>query len=292
MTSAQIGAARITRIEESYEPNFEARTFFPDWRDELVAEHLHWMVPDHFEPATGWIKLSVHSWLIEIGGRTILIDTCIGNHKPRPARPKWHQLNTPYLDRLKAAGVRPEQIDMVMCTHLHVDHVGWNTRLDNGRWVPTFPNARYVFSKTDYDHFRAIDSDPKTGPASHGSFRDSVLPVVEAGLAQMVDGAQAVEEFLAVEPAPGHTPGHVVIKLASQSRQALFCGDAIHHALQVYHPAWNSFACLDQEAARRTRRKLLEDCARSGALLMPQHFGAPHLCHVEADGDGFRPRFG
>lgn len=292
MTTAQIGAARITRIEESYEPNFEARTFFPDWRDEIVAEHLHWMVPDHFEPATGWIKLSVHSWLIEIGGRTILIDTCIGNHKPRPARPKWHQLNTPYLDRLKAAGVRPEQIDMVMCTHLHVDHVGWNTRLDNGRWVPTFPNARYVFSKADYDHFRAIDSDPQTGPASHGSFRDSVLPVVEAGLAQMVEGAQAIEEFLAVEPAPGHTPGHVVIKLASQSRQAFFCGDAIHHALQVYHPAWNSFACLDQEAARRTRRKLLEDCAGSGALLMPQHFGAPHLCHVEANGDGFRPRFG
>ena len=292
MTTTTIGAAKITRIEESYEPNFEAQTFFPDWRDELVAEHLQWMVPDHFEPATGWIKLSVHSWLIEIGGRTILIDTCIGNHKARPARPKWHQLNTPYLDRLKAAGVRPEQIDMVMCTHLHVDHVGWNTRLDNGRWVPTFPNARYVFSKADYDHFGAIDSDPKTGPASHGSFRDSVLPVVEAGLAQMVDGAQAIEEFLAVEPAPGHTPGHVVIKLASQSRQAFFCGDAIHHALQVYHPAWNSFACLDQEAARRTRRKLLEDCAGSGALLMPQHFGAPHLCHVEAKGDGFRPRFG
>jgi glyoxylase-like metal-dependent hydrolase (beta-lactamase superfamily II) len=290
--TAQIGAATITRIEESYEPNFEARTFFPDWRDEIVAEHLHWMAPDHFEPATGWIKLSVHSWLIEIGGRTILIDTCIGNHKPRPARPKWHQLNTPYLDRLKAAGVRPEQVDMVMCTHLHVDHVGWNTRLDNGRWVPTFPNARYVFSKADYDHFRAIDSDPQTGPASHGSFRDSVLPVVEAGLAQMVEGTQAIEEFLAVEPAPGHTPGHVVIKLASQSRQAFFCGDAIHHALQVYHPTWNSFACLDQEAARRTRRKLLEDCAGSGALLMPQHFGAPHLCHVEADGDGFRPRFG
>ena len=102
-----IGAATITRIEESYEPNFEAKTFFSDWRDESVAEHLPWMVPNHFEPATGWIKLSVHSWLIEIGGRRILIDTCIGNHKDRPLRPKWHQMNTPYLERLAKAGVTP-----------------------------------------------------------------------------------------------------------------------------------------------------------------------------------------
>jgi glyoxylase-like metal-dependent hydrolase (beta-lactamase superfamily II) len=288
---ATVGAASITRIEESYEPNFEARTFFTDWRDEVVAPHLRWMVPNHFDPASGWIKLSVHSWLIEIGGRRILIDTCIGNHKPRPARPKWHQLNTPYLDRLAAAGVRPEQIDMVMCTHLHVDHVGWNTRLDNDRWVPTFPNARYVFSKTDYDHFLAVDRDPQTGPASHGAFRDSVLPVVEAGLAQMVDGAQAIEEHLVVEPAPGHTPGHVIIKLASQNARAFFSGDVIHHAIQVYHPAWNSFACLDPEAARRTRRKLLEDCAGAGALLAPQHVGAPFMCRIDAQGDGFRPRF-
>ena len=290
-TTATIGAAKITRIEESYEPNFEARTFFPDWRDEIVAGHLHWMVPHHFDAASGWLKLSVHSWLIEIGGRTILIDTCVGNHKSRSARPKWHLLDTPYLQRLAAAGLRPEQVDMVMCTHLHVDHVGWNTRLDNGRWVPTFPNARYVFSKTDYQHFLEIDRDPERGPASHGSFRDSVLPVVEAGLAEMVEGAARIEEHLAIEPTPGHTPGHVAIRLASRGAQALFAGDAIHHAIQVYHPNWNSFACLDQEAARRSRRKLLEDCAGSGALLAPQHFGAPHLCHIDESGDGFTPRF-
>ena len=218
----------------------------------------------------------MHSWLIEIGGRRILIDTCVGNHKSRPARPKWHQLDTPYLQRLAAAGLRPEQVDMVMCTHLHVDHVGWNTRLDNGRWVPTFPNARYVFSKTDYDYFLALDRDPERGPASHGSFRDSVLPVVEAGLAQMVEGAPRIEEHLAIEPAPGHTPGHVAIKLASQSHRRCSPATRSITRIQVYHPEWNSFACLDQDAARRSRRKLLEDCAGSGALLAPQHFGAPH----------------
>ena len=165
MTTATIGAAKISRIEESYDFFFEAKTFFTDWRDEIVAEHLPWMVPDHFDPASGYLKLSIHSWLIEIGGRRVLIDTCVGNHKSRKQRPFWDQLNTPYLERLAAAGVRPEQIDMVMCTHLHVDHVGWNTRLDNGRWVPTFPNAKYVFSKTDYDHFLAIDRDPEKGVA-------------------------------------------------------------------------------------------------------------------------------
>jgi glyoxylase-like metal-dependent hydrolase (beta-lactamase superfamily II) len=287
-----LGAAKITRIEESYEPNFEARTFFADWRPELVEPHMGWMAPDHYDPASGYLKLSVHSWLIEVGGRTILIDTCVGNHKPRPARPQWHQLETPYLRRLAAAGVKPEQIDMVMCTHLHVDHVGWNTKLDNGRWVPTFPNARYVFSKTDYDHFHTLDRDPAKGPANHGSFRDSVLPVVDAGLAQMIDGAQALDEHLAIDPAPGHTPGHVVFSFASQGAQALFCGDVIHHAIQVYHPEWNSFACADGPTARQSRRALLERCAGSGALLAPGHFGAPFVCHVDHAKEGFVPRFG
>jgi glyoxylase-like metal-dependent hydrolase (beta-lactamase superfamily II) len=291
MTQVRIGAATVSRIEESYGPNFEAAKFFADWRPEVVDQHRDWMVPDHYDPASGFIKLSVHSWLIRIGGRTILIDACVGNHKPRPARPMWHMMETPYLERLAEAGVRPEQIDMVMCTHLHMDHVGWNTRLDNGRWVPTFPNARYVFSQADYDHYLALDRDPEKGPVNHGSFRDSVLPVVEAGLAQMVAGAHAIDEHLRIEPAPGHTPGTVAIKLGSQGQQALFCGDILHHAVQVFHPEWNSFACADAINARKSRRKVLEDCAGSGALLMPAHFGAPFVCHIETRGSRFTPRF-
>src|SRR5436190_24035837 len=287
----RIGAATAARIEETYEPNFNAVRFFPDWNPAVIEEHASWLAPDHYDPASGMLKLSVHSWLLTVGGKRILIDACVGNHKPRPVRKMWDMLNTPYLERLAAAGARPEQIDMVMCTHLHVDHVGWNTRLDNGRWVPTFPNAKYVFSKTDYDHFLAVDRNPETGPAIGGALRDSVLPVVEAGLAHMVEGAQPIEEHISLEPAPGHTPGHVLINLASQGSQAFFSGDIIHHRIQVYHPAWNSFACLDQVTARKSRRMLLEKCAGSGALLAPQHFGAPHLCHIDAKGDGFTPRF-
>jgi len=291
MTEVRIGAATVSRIEESYEPNFEAATFFADWQSDIVEKHRDWMVSDHFDPASGFLKLSVHSWLISIGGRTILIDACVGNHKPRPARPKWHLMQTRYLERMAEAGVQPEQIDIVMCTHLHMDHVGWNTRLDNGRWVPTFPNARYVFSQADYDHYLALDRDPEKGPVNHGSFRDSVLPVVDAGLAQMVSGVHTVDEHLSIEPAPGHTPGTVAIKLASRGERAVFCGDILHHAVQVFHPEWNSFACADATNARKSRRRVLEDCAGSGALLMPAHFGAPFVCHIDERGSRFTPRF-
>ena len=178
MTEVKLGAATVQRIEESYEPNFDAKMFFPDWQPAVVQEHRDWLLPNHYDEPSGFLKLSVHSWLLTVGGKRILIDTCVGNHKSRPHRPKWHLMETPYLARLKAAGVEPDQVDMVMCTHLHVDHVGWNTRLENGKWVPTFKNAKYVFSRTDYDHYLKVDTDPKTAPANAGSFRDSVLPVV------------------------------------------------------------------------------------------------------------------
>ncbi|HUN50366.1 MAG TPA: MBL fold metallo-hydrolase [Candidatus Sulfotelmatobacter sp.] len=291
MKPVTIGAATVTRIEESYEPNFSAAAFFPDWRPEIVDAHRDWMVPAHYDPASDFLKLSVHSWLIKLDGRTILVDTCVGNHKERPARPKWHRMETRYLQRLADAGVKPDEIDLVMCTHLHVDHVGWNTRLDNGRWVPTFPKARYVFSQADYDYYAALDRDPEKGPANHGSFRDSVLPVVDAGLADIVGGAHALDEHLSIEPAPGHTPGSIAIKLTSRGAGAVFSGDILHHAIQLSHPEWNSFVCADAADARKSRRQVLEHCAGSGALLMPAHFGAPFVCHVEEKGKAFAPRF-
>jgi len=290
MTTLRIGAATAARIEETYEPNIKADRFFPDWDAALAEKHMSWLAPDHYVPETGYLKLSVHSWLLTVGGKRVLIDACVGNHKLRPHRSKWSMLDTPYLARLAAAGAMPEQIDMVMCTHLHVGHVGWNTRLEDGRWVPTFPNARYVFSREDYEHYLAEEHDPRKVPANMGSFDDSVLPVVEAGLAQFVSGAAALDESLSVEPMPGHTPGTIAIKLESRGEKALFCGDILHHVLQVYRPAWNSSACLDADNARASRRKTLEQCA-AGALLMPAHFGAPFACRIEAKGGGFEPRF-
>jgi glyoxylase-like metal-dependent hydrolase (beta-lactamase superfamily II) len=215
-----IGAAKITRIEETYEPNFDAKWFFPDWQPDVVERHRDWMLPNHYDPASGKLKLSVHSWFVQVGGRNILIDTCVGNDKERPFFPLWHRLKTPYLDRLAQAGAKPEDVNLVMCTHLHSDHVGWNTRLTNGRWVPTFPNARYLFSRADFEHFKTID--PQKSPAGAAAYKDSVAPIAEAGLADLVSGLHTVDEHLTLEPAPGHTPGTMFITLASHGARAVF----------------------------------------------------------------------
>ena len=195
-----------------------------------MAEHKSWLAPHHYEAETGKIRLSVHSWLLQVGGKKILIDSCCGNNKVKPGRPFWHMLNIPYLDRLAAAGARPEEIDLVMCTHLHHDHVGWNTQQKDGKWVPTFPNARYVFSKPDVDYFSKVDADPKEGPAELGTFRECVVPILEYGRADLVSGGPyRLNDFIEIDSAPGHSPGHVFFKLESKGKRAAFIGDVWHH---------------------------------------------------------------
>jgi glyoxylase-like metal-dependent hydrolase (beta-lactamase superfamily II) len=292
MTVFSVGEARIARIEETYQPVYPPRDIFPEWNEEIYDRHRDWLVPNHYDPATGLIKLSVHSWLLQIGGKNILIDACCGNQKDRPLRPFWHMLNTLYLERLAAAGARPDEIDMVMCTHLHHDHVGWNTQLRDGRWVPTFPNARYIFSKPDFEYYLKADADPQTAPVEFGTFRDCVLPVVEAGRADLIAGPHRLNEHIEIAPAPGHSAGHVVFKLASQGQQAVFIGDVFHHLLQIYYPHWNFPKNSDPEQARASRRMVLEHCASTGALALPCHVGAPFAGYVDAVADGFKPRFG
>jgi glyoxylase-like metal-dependent hydrolase (beta-lactamase superfamily II) len=291
MTTFTVGQASIARVEETYGPTYAPRDLFPDWSEEIFAEHRHWRAPNHYDPASGLVKLSVHSWLLQIGRQKILIDACCGNNKVKPARPFWHMLNVPYLERLAAAGARPDEIDFVMCTHLHHDHVGWNTQLKDGRWVPTFPNARYVISKPDFEYFQQLDADPKLGPAELGTFREGVLPVVEAGRADLVTGPHRLNEHLEIVPAPGHSAGHVVFKLDSGGERAAFIGDVFHHLLQVFYPHWNFPKNSDAAQARVSRRQVLEDCAASGALVLPAHVGAPFAGRIEATGEGFAPRF-
>jgi len=293
MAQFTVGEATIARIEETYLPVYRATDIFPEFTAAIRAEHEDWLAPDHFDAASGHIKLSVHSWLMQIGKRKFLIDCCCGNNKKRPARPFWNMLNEPYLERLAAAGARPEEIDFVMCTHLHHDHVGWNTQLRDGRWVPTFPNARYVISKPDFDHYRKLDADPAAPePVEFGTFRECVLPIVEAGRADLVEGPHRLDDHLEILPAPGHSAGHVVFKLDSRGARAFFIGDVLHHLLQVYYPHWNFPKNTDAEQARSSRRRVLELCAATGALVLPGHVGAPFAGRIEAAAGGFRPRFG
>lgn len=281
----RIGAATVTRIEEQVGPNdAPAGSFLPDLDRALLERHLPWLVPTHYDPAHDKLITSNHSWLIRTEGLTILLDTCAGNHKERPWLPRFHQLQVPFLERLQAAGARPEDIDIVLCTHLHADHVGWNTRLENGRWVPTFPNARYLFSRTEHETCHAH-------PHRAGMYEDSVLPVIQAGQVQLLDGLHAIAAGLQVEPMPGHTPGHVVLKLQEEGGGALFCGDVLHHPIQVYQPDWSTRFCDDPVQARVSRRRVLEHCAMQGSLLFPTHFAAPHVAAIEREGPAFRPRF-
>lgn len=293
MASWAVGRIIVTRIEEQIGfASFAPDEFLPGLDRDLLARHRAWLVPDHYSPRHDRFVTSVHSWLVRTGRHTILVDCCAGNHKERPEMRRFHRLATPFLERLRAAGARPEDIDIVLCTHLHSDHVGWNTMLRGGRWVPTFPNAKYLFSRTENDcgdpsRNPAADADPQRGRA----YRDSVLPVIETGQAVLLDGTHVIDDSMLVEPAPGHTPGHVTLSLADGDGRAILCGDAIHHPLQIYAPQLSSRFCEMPDMARTTRLKLLERCADTRTLLFPVHFGAPHVAAIERAGPAFSHRF-
>jgi glyoxylase-like metal-dependent hydrolase (beta-lactamase superfamily II) len=244
------------------------------------------MVPDFFDEAQQKFIASIHTWVVKTRHHIILIDSCGGNHKNRPSMPRFHQLDTPFLERLAEAGVTPESVDFVMCTHLHVDHCGWNTRLKDGRWVPTFPNARYIFSKAEYEFWT---NQPPGADIS--IFEDSVLPVIESQQAQIIDGASAVGDDLFIRPTPGHTVGHVAIELIKGADKGIFSGDIMHQPLQVYRPHWNSTFCDNADAARASRLWLLEHAAEQNSTVFTAHFANSSAGRVSRHGDKFDWKF-
>ncbi len=284
----QVGDVRITRIEESYEPAFPVNMMLPLF-ERGTAEEWGPSVLNYFDASSELALTSVHSWLVRTPRSTILVDTCTGNHKDRPLMEAMHQLNVPFLARLEAAGVKREQVDYVICTHLHLDHCGWNTMLVDGEWVPTFPNARYVVNRTEFDFW-----DP-TNPANEqmawngGVFEDSVKPVFDRDLVQFWDGDTDIDEVFHLEMATGHSEGHCIAMLESKGERALFAGDSMHSPLQVFEPSWFCGFDAVPDQATATRRRVLELCADKGALLLPAHFSAPHVYRVEARGNGLQP---
>jgi len=282
-----IGNATIEKVEEINGPGFAAKRMAPKFDQQAFDAQKGWMKPEHVAGDNDKLVMSIHTWIVKTPRHTILIDTCLGNHKQR-ANPGWNNLDTPFLERLEACGCPAESVDFVMCTHLHVDHVGWNTRLENGRWVPTFPNARYLFAKREYAHWENERRTQDGASINGGSFDDSVLPVVEAGKAVMIDTDHQPDPLLTIRDYPGHTPGSIAINLSDGGRQATFSGDIMHHPIQVYHPEWSSQFCWDQDMSARSRRKLLEDCVESNALLCPAHFGGANAGHVKRQGESFR----
>lgn len=288
MKTKKVGDISIDiAIEQASEEGFPAEMLVPSFDPRIVEENREILVPFCYNPDTGGLKLSIHSWIVRVGKEVILIDTCNGNQKDRPNFELGHQLNTPYLERLAAVGVTPADVTMVMCTHLHVDHCGWNTRLENGRWVPTFPHARYVFSRAEFEHWDPRRNPPVEGDINLNVFDDSVLPVVEAGLADLVDGDRELSDTIRLELAPGHTPGSMVMKMRSRGEYALFAGDTLHSPVQALRPEWSSGFCHDPVQSAQTRRRLVEYCVENNALLLPAHFPPPHAVRVRAQGDRF-----
>ena len=285
MAKRTIGNATIEKVEEICGAGFKPARMFPNFNQAAFDAQKSWMVPEHVEPGSDRLVGSVHTWIVKTPRHTILIDTCLGNHKQR-TNPGWRNLDTPFLNRLKACGCDPDSVDLVMCTHLHVDHVGWNTRLENGRWVPTFKNAKYLFARREYAHW---EQERKTNDhVNDGSFEDSVLPIVEAGKAVMIESDEQPDPLLTIADYPGHTPGSIAINLRDGPAQATFSGDIMHHPIQVYHPDWSSQFCTDQALSAKSRRKLLEDCVETNALLCPAHFPGANAGYIRPERDSFR----
>ena len=260
MQLTRIGEFEVHRIAEYEGPFIAPETFFPDFDSEVVRANSNHLGVRLIDPTTGNLLFSFHSFIVKTGHHTILIDSCLGNDKERPSRPQFHRLRTPYIADLAQAGVKVEDVDYVMCTHLHWDHVGWNTRLENGRWVPTFPNARYIMARREFAHWEGVHRRGEDTP-HRLAFEDSVLPVVRTGQSVLVDEDYAIEDGLWFEGAPGHTPGNVVIHARSRDDSAVFTGDVIHHPLQLLKPEWSTLACTDQELSRKTRTRLIEQYA-------------------------------
>ncbi|HEV2301682.1 MAG TPA: MBL fold metallo-hydrolase [Stellaceae bacterium] len=290
MGATRIGDFVVERITEYEGPFIGPATFFPDFDAAVLTENPDMRDPRLIDPATGHLVFSFHSFVVKTGRHTILIDSCLGNDKERPSRPQFHRLRSSYLADLAAAGVKPEQIDYVMCTHLHWDHVGWNTRLDNGRWVPTFPNARYVMARREFEHWQAFAQRGEDSP-HRLAFEDSVLPVVRTGQSVLVEDDYAMEDGLWFESAPGHTPGNVVIHARSKDDRAVFLGDVLHHQLQLVKPEWSTLACTDRELSKKTRTRLVEEYAERGTRLLPAHFPAPTVGRIHRHGNAYRYRF-
>ncbi|MFD6187806.1 MBL fold metallo-hydrolase [Streptomyces sp. NPDC060275] len=279
-----VGDVLVHRVDEVPLPAATGAWLLPAATPDLVAGQ-HWLRP-HFADHEGTLRIDSHSFAFTVGGLRVLVDTGIGNGKER-ANPAWHDLRTDFLRRLTAAGFPPDSVDLVILTHLHADHVGWNTRAVNGEWVPTFRNARYLTSRTEREFWAGCDMEE----ARRQMFRDSVIPVEEAGLLDLVDvPAEGVEAVpgLRLIPTPGHTPGHLAVELTSRGQKALVTGDCVHHPVQFAHPAVGACVDIDPQRSQATRRELLGSLAGTDTLVLGTHFAPPTAGRVVVHEDAYR----
>ena len=273
----QIGDVQVTQIVELTTASLGPHLLPQATPDVLNA--IPWMSP--FTDDEGKLVLSIHSLIVESQGQTIMVDTCIGNDKERNY-PRWNHMQSDFLDKFAAAGFSRDQVDTVLCTHMHVDHVGWNTILVDGKWVPTFDSANYLFAEDEWNHWRVEEQE--YGPV----IEDSVQPIFDAGKAVLVGQSHAVTDEVTLKPTPGHTPGHVSIHIQSRGEEAVITGDMIHHPCQIKHPDWSSLADWQADMAATTRQAFVDEYADRPVLIIGTHFAGPTAGRIVADGDTYR----
>ena len=273
-----IGKVKITKIVE-LETIGSTRFILPQ-ADKEEIRRLHWLIP-HFATEEGRLKMSIHSLVVETAKHRIVVDTGLGNDKQGRGVPTWNHRNGPFLKALTDVGFAPESIDTVLCTHLHVDHVGWNTKLVDGKWVPTFPNARYLFGKTEYEHWR----DHSHEPSQAAVFNDSVQPIMDTGRAELIASDAQLTDEIRMVPTSGHSPGHMSVHITSDGAEGMLTGDVAHHPCQMAHLDWSSAVDFDPVQSTATRRELFSRLAGRPVLVVGGHFDAGH---IKRDGEAFK----
>lgn len=276
-----IGDVTVTKIVE-LETTGGSRFILPDATPEAVRG-IPWLIP-HFADETGRLKMSIHALLVETPSKRIIVDTCLGNDKTHRRIPTWNARQGRFLADLAEAGYPRESIDVVLCTHLHVDHVGWNTMLVDGKWVPTFPKARYLFGRIEHEHW----SRQTTREDMPHVMADSVTPILDAGLAELVEVDHRITPEVSLVPTLGHSPGHCSVRISSKGQEALITGDFAHHPCQLARLDWASTADFDKTAAAETRRRVFAELAGKPVLVIGTHFAGPTAGRVVRDGQSYR----
>lgn len=281
MTQFRIGDFKIDRVVEAEGAGFYPGYIFPDADDAGVAAERDWMAPDFLDAETGRLRQGNACFVVRRPGLVLLVDTCVGNDKPRPSSKTWNRMQTDWLEKLASLGVRPEDVTHVFNTHLHVDHCGWNTRLDGDRWVPTFPNARYLLPAVEFEYWADPAHDRVTGVgANDGCYQDSVLPVHEAGLARLVRHGDRIEDDMRFDSTAGHAPGQLSLTIDLGAERLIFTGDLFHSPLQIARPEWSSKFDVDRKAAAETRRRFIAANADKDAIIFSAHVCTPNAGRI------------
>ena len=285
-TAIKLRDITIHPVIESQGPFVDAMQFFPNLSKELLDENRTWLEPVFVDPPSGKLIFAIQSFVIKTPHHNILVDACVGNHKPRPTAPSWNMMTSDRFEKgLTTAGVTVDDIDYVMCTHLHVDHVGWNTRLENGRWVPTFPKAKYVMADRELAFWAEME---KADPSRVPWITDSVLPIVEARRAQIVKSEFVLNELIQFIPTPGHTIHHYSVLVGQPGHDALITGDMIHSPIQARYPELGMRTDYDSKQGGQTRRQVFDRFCDTPTLMCVVHFPSPSTGRVQRWGDGYK----